>query len=85
MKYDVKWTDTSLNQLKKLDKTAAERIIQKVETISEMPFRFLKLLRGTDLYVLRVGDYRVIMSIEKRRMVIFILEVGHRRMIYRKY
>ncbi len=85
MKYTVRWTETSLCQLKKLDKVTAERIIAKVEVVSEMPFRFVKLLKGFDLYVLRVGDYRIIMSIEQEKMVIFVLEVGHRRSIYRKY
>ena len=85
MKYTVRWTETSLHQLKKVDKAAAERIIAKVEAVSEMPFRFVKLIKGFDLYVLRVGDYRVIMSIEQKKMVIFVFEVGHRRYIYRTY
>jgi len=85
MKYTVRWTETSLHQLKKVDKAAAERIIAKVEAVSEMPFRFVKRLKGFDLYVLRVGDYRIIMSIEQKKMVIFVFEVGHRRYIYRTY
>jgi len=84
MKYTVRWTETSLHQLKRLDKVTSERIIAKVEAISEIPFRFLKPLKGFDLYVLRVGDYRVLMSIEQKKMIIFVLEVGHRRSIYRK-
>lgn len=85
MKYTVRWTETSLHQLKRLDKVAAERIIAKVEVVSEMPFRFLKPLKGFDLYVLRVRDYRVIMSIEQKKIVVFVFEVGHRRSTYRKY
>ncbi len=84
MKYTVRWTETSLHQLKRLDKVTSERIIAKVEAISGIPFRFLKPLKGFDLYVLRVGDYRVLMSIEQKKMIIFVLEVGHRRSIYRK-
>jgi mRNA interferase RelE/StbE len=85
MKYEVKWTETSLKQLKKLDKTIAERVINKVEKASKNPFHYVKALKGFDLYSLRVGDYRVIMSIEKKKMIIFVLEVGHRRAIYKKY
>ena len=85
MKYEVKWTRTSIDQLKKLDKTIAERIIDKVEKISENPFNYVKKLREFDLFRLRIGDYRIIMSIEKNKMIIFVLEVGHRRVIYRKY
>lgn len=85
MKYTVRWTETSLYQLKKVDKVTAERITAKVEAVSEIPFRFVKPLKGFDLYVLRVGDYRVIMSIEQEKMIIFVFEVGHRRSIYKKY
>lgn len=85
MKYEVRWTDVSLKQLQKLAKDVSKRIIEKVESVSENPFMFVKKLTGFNLYRLRVGDYRVIMSIEKNKMVIFVLEVGHRSVIYRKY
>ena len=85
MKYEVSWTETSLKQLEKLDKTTAKRIVEKTESISKDPFRFVKKLTGFDLYRLRVGDYRIIMSIEKGKMIIFVLEVGHRSNVYRKY
>ena len=85
MKYIVRWTETSLYQLKKLDRVTSERIIAKIDAMSEIPFRFVKSLKGFDLYVLRVGDYRVIMGIEQERMIIFVLEIGHRRSIYKKY
>ena len=75
MKYTVSWTETSFHQLKTLDKVVAERVIAKVETISEMPFRYVKPLKRFDLYILRVGEYRVIMSIERRKMIIFVLEI----------
>jgi len=62
-----------------------KRIIDKVEKISKNPFKFVKKLKEFNLFRLRVGDYRVIMSIEKKKMIIFVLEVGHRRVIYRRY
>jgi len=85
MSYEVKWAEVFLKQLDKLDKNLSERIIDKVESIVEDPFSFVKKLKGFDLYRLRVGDYRVIMSIERNKLLIFVLEVGHRSAIYRKY
>lgn len=85
MKYEVRWTETSLRQLKKLDERVAKRIVDKVESISENPFAHVQKLKGFSLYRLRVGEYRVIMSIERERMVVFVLEVGHRSTVYRKY
>lgn len=85
MSYEVKWTDTSIKQLEKLTKSVSKRIIDKVESITKDPFKFVKKLKGFDLYRLRVGDYRVIMSIEKGKMIIFVLEAGHRSVVYQKY
>ena len=83
--YEVKWTEFFLKQLKKLNKNTARRIIDKVESIASNPFKFVKKLKGFNLYRLRVGDYRVIMSIERNKMIVFVLEIGHRKKIYRNY
>lgn len=85
MRYEVKWTETSLRQLEKLDRSVAKRIVDKVESISDDPLMYVQKLMGFGLYRLRVGDYRVIMSIERKKMIIFVLEVGHRSVVYRKY
>ena len=85
MVYDVKWTDISLKQLEKLDRNLSKRIVDKVESIVNDPFLHVIKLRGFNLYRLRVGDYRVIMSIEGRKMLIFVLEIGHRSVVYRRY
>lgn len=43
-----------------------------------------KKLSGVSLYSIRVGDYRVIASIEKSKMVVFAIGLGHRSKINRK-
>ena len=65
-----------------LDKNISARIISKVESIKENPFHFVHHLSGVTLYSLRVGDYRVILDIEKQKMVIFVVKIGHRRKVY---
>ena len=85
MQYKVLWSETFKVQLKKFDKPLAKRIIDKVESITKDPFKSVKRLKGTDLYRLRIGDYRVIMSIERGKLIVFVLDVGHRKVIYRKY
>ncbi len=85
MNYGVVWSETSLKQLEKLEKSIADRITRKVNEAAKNPFLFVQKLHGLDLYRLRVGDYRVIMEIENKKMVIFIVEVCHRSIVYRKY
>ena len=51
--------------------------------LSENPFsKDIKRLKGSNDFRLRVGDYRVIFSIEKE--TIQILKVGHRKNIYER-
>ena len=40
-------------------------------------------LTGSDRYRLRIGDYRVIYSIDLRENAIHLYAVGHRREVYR--
>lgn len=84
-KYEIFWSEFSDRQLNKLDKKTIERITQRLESIAKDPFKYVKRLKGSNLYRLRVGDYRVIMGIERGRMVILVLDVGHRKAVYRKY
>lgn len=83
MTYQVRWTETVLRKIVKLDKKLADRIIDKVESITADPFLYVKRLTGINLYSLRIGDYRVIISLEENN--IFVLDVGHRSQVYRKY
>lgn len=39
--------------------------------------------RFEGLWRYRVGDYRVICSIEDERLVVLVIEIGHRREVYR--
>jgi mRNA interferase RelE/StbE len=41
-------------------------------------------MAGVVAYRLRVGDYRVIYDFDRSKGVLHLLEVGHRREVYRK-
>lgn len=43
----------------------------------------VKLQGGLALYRIRVGDYRIIYQIEDAVLVVLVVDVGHRREIYR--
>ena len=82
MVYDVQWTITAEKQFSKLDKSTKKRIIDKIDNIQNNPFLYVTRLVGFDAYKLRVGNYRIILGIEKKNLVILILKVGHRKNIY---
>jgi mRNA interferase RelE/StbE len=41
-------------------------------------------LRGSNRFRARVGDYRVIYTVDPKQNIIHLLAVGHRREIYRR-
>ena len=82
MVYDVQWTMTAERQFSKLDKSTKKRIIDKIDSIQDNPLLYITRLVGFNAYKLRVGNYRVILGIEKNNLLILILKVGHRKNIY---
>jgi len=84
MTYEVTWSQRSRSDLEALDSKTKDRIIAKVESIKENPIGYVKHLVGVPLYSLRVGDYRVIMDIKNKQMLIFVIEIGHRKKIYKR-
>jgi mRNA interferase RelE/StbE len=88
MAWNIIWSPTAQKQLQKIsksDKDAAQRIVTKLDDITSNPFGFTDKLHGSKLRKLRVGVYRVIMSLEEQKLIIFVVEVSHRSKIYNKY
>ena len=83
MSYVLKWGEKSRIELRKLEPHISKRIVKKVKELKENPFhRDVKHLKGRHGFRLRVGDYRVIFSLEGNE--IHVLKVGHRKHIYER-
>jgi len=88
MSYKVEYTSKARKDLKNLPLDIAQNIIISINSIKGEPYYYVKKIKGTKnypLYTHRVGEYRVILDIEDDRLLIIVIEVGHRRNIYRKY
>lgn len=84
MTFEIRWTESSFRKLQKLDRIVQTRIIKKLDEAASDPFLVAKRLTGVNLYSIRVGDYRIIVSIEKNKMIVFVIDLGHRSKIYKK-
>ncbi|HLF53851.1 MAG TPA: type II toxin-antitoxin system RelE/ParE family toxin [Candidatus Nanoarchaeia archaeon] len=79
--FQIDWKENAIENLNKLEASISQRIFKKVDELADNPFsKDIKRLKGSDHFRLRVGDYRVIFSIEGN--LIIILKVGHRKHIY---
>ena len=68
---------------KKLDSENKIRIGKKLENLKTNP-ELGKPLTGnlSGLWSLRIGKYRLIYQIKNQELVIFILDLGHRKNVY---
>ena len=81
--YEILFSDKARKQIKKLEKSLQKRIISTLERIRIRPESYVTKLVGDPGYKLRVGDYRIIMDIDKKKIIILILKIGHRKNIYK--
>jgi mRNA interferase RelE/StbE len=80
--FQIELTETAKNFLKKLQKRDAEIILNKIYSIKENPYRFLKRLQGEKLWRLRIGDYRAKVDVIVSMNKIIVIRIGHRKNIY---
>jgi mRNA interferase RelE/StbE len=88
MSFRVEYTRTAVKQLKKIDRKIAALILSFIEDKlvgCDNPRLHGKAWQGNmnDKWRYRVGDYRILAKIEDETVVIVIVEVGHRREIYK--
>jgi mRNA interferase RelE/StbE len=82
--YQVRITPLAERQLAALDKTPYQIIKSKIASLADNPRPpGCRKLRDRPGWRVRAGDYRILYEIEDDVKVIAILEVGHRREIYR--
>ena len=82
--YSVVLSDLTKKQISKLNKLTKIRIISTLKRCRIRPYSHMKKMVGSPYFSLRVGNYRVILDVQNKELVIFVIEVGHRRNIYKR-
>ncbi|MCI7344268.1 MAG: type II toxin-antitoxin system RelE/ParE family toxin [Fusobacterium necrophorum] len=87
MRYQVEFTKAASKKFQKLDssikKILLSWITKNLQNCSN-PRAFGKALKGnlSDKWRYRVGDYRIMAKIEDSKIIITIVDIGHRKDIY---
>lgn len=86
MKYGIEISESAEKFLGKVPKKDRLKIMEKIDALEQDPVSggCIKL-RGQKeaLYRIRSGDYRIIYSIKKDLLIVLVVEIGHRREVYR--
>jgi mRNA interferase RelE/StbE len=82
--YAVDFLPSAARALAKLDRAVQRRIARRVDRLAADPRADAVKLRGADdVWRARVGDYRILYSIEDEHLVVLVIKLGHRRDVYR--
>jgi mRNA interferase RelE/StbE len=82
--YSVTFLRRAQRELDGLPKREGSRILGAIRELAETPRPpGCRRLRDREGWRIRVGDYRVIYSIDDSLHKVVILEIGHRRDVYR--
>ncbi|MGA8763074.1 MAG: type II toxin-antitoxin system RelE/ParE family toxin [Candidatus Sulfotelmatobacter sp.] len=86
--WQIEITRTAEKQITKLGRAAQQSILRFLRdrlALADNPRQWGRALQGEKrgLWRYRVGDYRLICDIQDDKIVVVVLEVGHRKDVYR--
>ncbi|MFF4701238.1 type II toxin-antitoxin system RelE family toxin [Streptomyces chattanoogensis] len=71
-------------ELRKIPRDAALRILAKLTELEKDPYGFktTALVSQPERRRLRVGDYRVVYTVDNGELVVWVVHIGHRSTVY---
>ena len=86
MIYRIDLTRRAAKALDEIDKPQRRRVIAVIDRLATdpRPPRCVKLSGRDNQWRVRAGDYRVLYEVHDDRLLVLVIELGHRSDIYRK-
>jgi len=81
--YEINYSNSAAKFIRKLPKEKQKRILSSIERARIRPERYFERLVGQKRYKLRIGDYRIIAAIHHGELQILVINIGHRKNIYK--
>ena len=83
--YRIELTRDALRTLAKLDKPMRRRIQGAIDKLAgdPRPAGMIALRGAPGAYRVRVGDYRIVYTLHDDHLLIVVIDIGHRREVYR--
>jgi mRNA interferase RelE/StbE len=84
-RYRIELTRDALRALAKLDKPVRRRLQGAIDRLADdpCPAGMIALRGAPGAFRIRVGDYRVIYVLHDDLLLVVVIDIGHRRDVYR--
>lgn len=81
---NITFVKSAHKELLRLNKALAQRIVDRIKLLEHDPYgQNSQKLEGGKGYRIRIGDYRVVYTVNKSDESILIIRIAHRRDVYR--
>ncbi len=85
MAYRIEYEPAASRAVERAEHQMARRLLEKIESLADNPRPPGSVkLTGLQAYRVRVGDYRIIYEIYDGELIVLVIDVGHRREVYRR-
>lgn len=86
MSYRTVFRPEARSELRKLPRNVAMTVFRKLTELERDPLGFgtTALVGAPEIRRLRVGDYRVVYTVENEKLIIWVVHVGHRSSVYHR-
>ena len=82
--YEIVITEKALKQLYEIPDIYSSKIINRIDNLANEPFPSdCKKLKLIEAYRIRVNDYRIIYTVENKKLRIEIIRIKHRKEAYK--
>jgi mRNA interferase RelE/StbE len=84
--YEIVMTERVVKALQTIPKADVNKFIRKIAIIAKNPYAplsFVKRLKNSQNFRFRFGDYRGVYNVTEKILTITVIDVAHRKDIYR--
>ena len=83
--YKILIKSSAAKELARLPKKDVQRITSKIKSLSADPRPHgCEKLSAQERYRIRQGNYRIVYSIEDDKLVVYVINIAHRSVVYKK-
>jgi mRNA interferase RelE/StbE len=80
--YAVLLHPKAAKELERIEAPARFRIKERLRDLKDNPEKAGKVLKPSDFYSLRIGDYHALYELDRDKNQVIVLFIGHRKKVY---
>jgi mRNA interferase RelE/StbE len=85
LSYRIEFVRSAAKAYTRLDPTLQRRVDRELTRLCETPRHLgvIRLQSDDEIYRVRIGDLRLLFSVENQILLVLIVKIGHRGSVYR--